>query len=155
MSAYDEVWSEGSKNQMQGAAQQQNQPWHHPPEPKLARSYSLLTLAPKQGALTRNGRGGLCCQKKTHRGLPGGPVSRTSCFHYKGFGFHPWSMNPDPAGPARQPKKERKCKVMKQVFWCLSKAGSLSLIFNAWKGNQTINVVISLYFPISWASLVT
>ena len=75
----------------------------------------LLTphISPKRGALTRNGRGGACCQKKTHRDLPGGPVSRTSCFQYKGLGFNPWSTTEDPAGPAGQPKKKEK-KMQKQ-----------------------------------------
>lgn len=42
-----------------------------------------------------------------HRDLPGGPVSRTSCFQYKGLGLDPWSTNEDPAGPAGQPKKRK------------------------------------------------
>lgn len=70
MSAYDEVWSEGSKIKCRG--QPSNKISHgitHRNQNSC--SYSLLTLAPNRALWPGVAEVGLCCQKKTHRGLLG------------------------------------------------------------------------------------
>ena len=43
--------------------------------------------------------------KSIFREFPGGPVSRTPCFHFWGPGFDPWLGKEDPAGCEGQLKK--------------------------------------------------